>query len=226
VNHTRNKTAAFALVSLSCLGGCFELPPWSPKQPNVVSLDPQDWYFFHCDDMPHHPSHDPAGAWSFNFPQPDGHVNYLETPFNATEVLHNVSITFKIESTDPQYKVIDPTDHLAATVHLFFEQRNDDLRNPYGRWWASYSKYDLGSQDNILIKFVIPLTPDQWTSVYGERNPEKFNRARKYRLDWYDIWWPILFRTRSRLGWRKRKICTRRSERQLSNSFSSSAAVK
>lgn len=89
------------------VGGCFDLPPWPPKQPNVVSLDPQDWYIFHSDDMPVHPSADSTGAWSFTIPRPDGHVNYIQTPFNATEVLHNVTITFKIESNVPKYLVID-----------------------------------------------------------------------------------------------------------------------
>lgn len=167
-----------ALASLSvCLTGCFELPPWPPKQPNIGSLDPQDWYIFHSDDMPTHPSAHSMGAWSFTIPRPDGHVNYIQTPFNATEVLHNVTITFEIESDTPKYSVVDPTDHLPATVHLFFEQKGDDLRNPNGRWWATWSQYNFGSQDNSTITFVIPLTLDQWSNVIGERNATAFYAA-------------------------------------------------
>src|SRR6266568_2033686 len=117
------------LASAGCLGGCFELPYIPlPGPANVLSLDPQHWYILHSLEEPSHPSHDSMGAWSFEFPktQLGGHVNYVETRFNATMVLHNVTITFKIESDLPEYRVIDPGDHLPATVHLFFEQRNDE----------------------------------------------------------------------------------------------------
>lgn len=168
-------TALSVALLASC--GCSQVPNISPQAPNVVSLDPWNWYIFHSHDMPMHPIQAQDGAWEFPFPSDDGHVNYVQTPFNATEVLHNVTIEFRMESDAPQYKVMDPTDHPPATVHLFFEQRNDDLRDPNGRWWATWSKYDLGSQDNITLKFVIPLTPDQWSNVHGQRDPESFYAA-------------------------------------------------
>jgi hypothetical protein len=166
-----------ALVSVSWLGGCVAGPPdISAKQPNVASLDPHDWYIFYSADVPSHPSADPTGAWSLSIPNLPGHVNYVQTPFNATVVLHNVTITFRIESTAPQYLVMDSTDHLPATVHLFFEQQNDN-GDPNGRWWATWSQYDLGSQDNSTVTFVIPLTPDQWSNVDGQRDPKSFYAA-------------------------------------------------
>ena len=161
-----------------CLGGCAQvLPNIQPQQPNVASLAPRDWYIFFSSDAPSHPSADPHGAWSLSIPSLPGHLNYIETPFNATQVLHNVTITFKIESSAPEYFVVDSTDHLPATVHLFFEQRGDDLGDPNGRWWATWSKYDLGSQDNSTITFVIPLTPDQWSNVMGQRDATAFYAA-------------------------------------------------
>ena len=166
-----------ALVSVSWLGGCVAGPPdISAKQPNVASLDPHDWYIYYSADVPSHPSADPNGAWSFSIPNLPGLVNYVQTPFNATVILHNVTVTFRIESTVPQYFVMDSSDHLPATVHLFFEQKNDDLRNPNGRSWAPASKYGLGSQDNTVITFVIPLTPEQWSNVYGQRDRHHFMR--------------------------------------------------
>lgn len=169
-------TIAFVLVCW--LGGCAQvLPSIQPKQPNVASLAPQDWYIFFSSNTPSHPSADPTGAWSLSIPDVPGHLNYIETPFNATEVLHNVTITFKVESDAPQYFVMDSTDHLPATVHLFFEQRDDDLRDPNGRWWATWSQYNFGSQDNSTITFVIPLTPDQWSNVIGERDATAFYAA-------------------------------------------------
>jgi hypothetical protein len=172
--------AVLTLVSLSGLPGCGIVSPppnIKPREANVASLVPQDWYIYYSGGMPFHPSADPGGAWSFDFPGGDGHVNYVQTPFNATTILHNVTITFRIESSAPQYKVIDSTDILPATFHLFFEQQNDDLADPNGRWWATASKYDLGSQDNTTITLVVPLTPDQWSNVHGERDPTSFNAA-------------------------------------------------
>lgn len=158
--------------------GCGVQPPPNipPKQPNVVSLDPHDWYVFYSAEMPSHPSLEPNGAWSLPIPDLPGHVNYIQTPFNATVALHNVTITFRIESNAPQYAVMDTSDHLPATVHLFFEQQND-TGDPNGRWWATWSQYDLGSQDNTTITFVVPLTPDQWSNVDGQRDSTAFYAA-------------------------------------------------
>jgi hypothetical protein len=104
-------------------------------------------------------------------------VNYVQTPFNATTILHYVSLTFRVESTAPIYEVIDPTDHGPATFHLFFEQRGDDLRDRNGRWWAHPGGYNLGSRDNETITEIVSLTPDQWTGVYGQQDPQAFQAA-------------------------------------------------
>jgi hypothetical protein len=169
------------LASLSYLMGCgIATPPnVRPLEANVASLDPQNWYIYYSAEMPSHPSADDKGAWSFEFPSSEasGHVNYVQTPFNATTTLHNVTLVFRIESDTPQYKVVDSSDTLPATVHLFFEQQNDDLIEPNGRWWATASRYNLGSQDNTTITFAVPLTPDQWSNVYGLRDPQSFYSA-------------------------------------------------
>ena len=82
-------TIALALSFLICFSGCgliasSGVPNIEPQEPNVVSLDPQDWYIFHSAGMPLHPSADPEGAWSFEFPKAatGGSVNYVQTPFN------------------------------------------------------------------------------------------------------------------------------------------------
>ena len=169
-----------ALTLFSFLMGCgngIQVPPdIPPQQANTVSLDPQNWYIYYGAGMPTHPSPDTEGAWYFEFPasKTGGHVNYVQTPFNATTVLHNVTVTFKVQSDTPQYKVIDPTDILPATIHIFFEQQNDDLSDPNGRWWAGASDYNLDSEDNTTITFVVPLTPDHWSNVYGKSDPNAF----------------------------------------------------
>jgi hypothetical protein len=168
------------LILLTCLAACGysspTLPSVQPQAPNVISLDPQDWYILYSAGMPPHPSAYNRG-WSFEFPRDGGHVNYVQTPFSATTTPHSVSITFRVESDAPEYKVADPTDSLPATFRLFFEQQHDDLRNPNGRWWAPGSKQNLGSIDNSTLTIVVALTYDQWTNVYGQQDAQAFSAA-------------------------------------------------
>jgi hypothetical protein len=187
----RSFITAVTLAILICLPGCSDgifpyddvFPPSNipPAHPNVVSLNPQDWYIFYSAGMPDHPSPNVQGAWSFPFPTAGptaGHVNYIQTPFNATTVLHGVYLTFRVDSDAPQYEVIDPNDILPATVHIFFEQQNDDLSNPNGRWWADTSGYNLGSRDNQTLTAIVPFDPSQWSNVFDDAyDPAAFYAA-------------------------------------------------
>jgi hypothetical protein len=181
---------ALMLSLLSCLTGCgYSGPPSiQPQQANVVSLDPQSWYIYYSAGMQPHPTTDIQGAWSFEFPSTEtgGHVNYVQTPFKTTSNPGSVTITFRIESTAPQYEEFDPSDHLPATVRLFFEQEGDDLSNSNGRWWADASTYNLGSQDGQTISFIVPLTSDQWTNVGGQHDSQAFSAALK-KIGWVGI---------------------------------------
>jgi hypothetical protein len=174
---------SLVLWLLSCLTGCgYTGPPnIRPQEPNVVSLDPQSWYILYSAEMPLHPSTDVEGAWSFEFPNSEtgGHVNYLQTPFNAATIPHSVTITFRVESDEPQYEVLDPKDHPPATFRLFIEQQDDDLSDPNGRWWADASVFNLGLQDNETLTFSVPFTSDQWGNVDGHQDPQAFSAALK-----------------------------------------------
>jgi hypothetical protein len=176
------------LISLIHLAGCGISPPpdVKPRQANVVSLDPHDWYIFYSGGMSSHPTADPAGAWSFEFPDADGHVNYIQTPFRTIATPTSIRLVFKIESDLAEYNVIDSTDTLPATVHVFFEQQNDDLRNPDGRWWSYESGYNLGSQDNNTITIIVPLTPDKWSNVIGQHDSISFYAALK-NVGWVGV---------------------------------------
>lgn len=109
--------------------GCGVQPPPNipPRQPNVVSLDPQDWYVFYSAEMPSHPSLEPNGAWSLSIPNLPVHVSYIQTPFSATVALHNVTITFRIESNAPQYVIT--TTFLQQSTY-FSKQQNDNAETP------------------------------------------------------------------------------------------------
>ena len=37
--------------------------------------------------------------------------------------------------------------------------------------------YNLGSKDNTIVSFSVPLTPDQWSNVYGQRDSKSFYAA-------------------------------------------------
>jgi hypothetical protein len=170
------------LISLTGCGFVFsvrEPPNIPPQQPNVASLDPQNWYIFYSAGMPLHPPPDAEGAWSFEFPSATtgGHVNYVQTPFNVTMTPHTMSMTFKVESNAAQYVVLDPGDHVPATLRLFFEQKGDDLRDPNGRWWTYGKFFNLGSQDGTTITLMFPLTADQWSNVYGQQDQGAFSAA-------------------------------------------------
>jgi hypothetical protein len=170
-----------AIFLLICLIACgTTVPDIQPQEPNLVSLNPKDWYILNSGGMPLHPSPDSDGAWSFEFPSAQvGYVGYVQTPFIATKTLQSVSITFTVENDDADYEVMDPTDYPPATCRLFLEQQNDDFSNPNGRWWADASIYNLGSRDGQVITFTVPLTSDQWTNVIGQSDAQAFSAALK-----------------------------------------------
>ncbi len=155
-----------------------------PAEANAVSLNPQGWNIFYSSGMPYHPSAETGAAWAFVFPSAEsgGHVNYVQTPFRATTTLQNVTITFRVQSDQPLYDVIDAGDHPPATFHMFFEQQNDDLIESNGRWWA-HGGYNLGTQDNQTITLTVPLTSENWTNVHGETTPSSFAAA------WANVGW-------------------------------------
>ncbi len=169
----------YALVVSILLTGCgYAGVPGVPVQaPDVVSQDPQDWFILHGAHMPLHPSSNSEGAWSFDFPsaQAGGAVSYVETRFHPTQTPQSVTIVFRVDSDDPQYVVLDPTDIPPATTRLMIEEQNDDFSDPNGRWWADASIYNLGSQDGQTLSFTVPLTYDQWTNVNGQKDAQAFS---------------------------------------------------
>lgn len=179
--------------------------PDTPLHLNQVSLLPSQWYLNFSPEMSDHPTADPAGAWSFIFPALATHLNpppgtgivgYIMTPFKANIPLHTVTITFKVESTNPVYKVIDPTDHPPATFHLFFATQGYNYTSENDRWWGHINNfnndgynsggYDLGSQDNQVLVMSIPLTPDHWTNVYGKTSSQSFYSSLS-KVGWFGL---------------------------------------
>lgn len=152
-----------------------------PVAPDVVSLNPQDWNIIYSDGTPPHPVSDPQGAWAIQLPATGtvggnpAHLGYVESPFTATTTPHAATVVFQVDATAAQYQLLGDT--LPPTCHVFFEQKNDDMVNPNGRWWATASMYNLPSQNGQVVVFTIPLTPDQWTNVNGQHDDAAFSAA-------------------------------------------------
>lgn len=184
-----------ALALLAAAAGCALVgsqvdPPPDPKalQPNVVSLDPQQWYILYSGGMPAHPSADPEGAWSFEFPMapdptcqaaPCGHLNYVETPFNNTGDPESITVSFEVQSDNAVWTAF--SDNLPATCRIMIETEGDDLRSADGRFWADgvgvplqIDPFNLGTQPVQYASFTIPLVPASWTNVFGQVDPQGF----------------------------------------------------
>jgi hypothetical protein len=189
---------AWVFSALALTAGCATPSATKPDPPadppaaaNVISLNPQDWYILYSDGTPPHPTTDPQGAWAIQLPDPGsnpavlGHLGYVETSFTATTTPHAVTVTFQVDADAAQYEVASG-DVLPPTCHLFFEQKNDDLVNPNGRWWAPSTMYDIPSQNGQVVVMTIPLTPDQWTNVYGQQDATAFAVALA-NVGWFGI---------------------------------------
>lgn len=159
----------------ACVG--FSGPPdVDPAQSGVVSLSPQSWYILYGNGMPDEPSSSTAGAWEIAFPNAPGSIHYVQTPYTAPSLPSEVSITFRIDSSENAVYngAVDPAAGNPATFHLFLERRGDNFTNEYYRWWAGDGGYVLGSKDNSVVTIEVPLTADCWSSVYGHHNSAKF----------------------------------------------------
>lgn len=105
-------------------------------------------------------------------------ANTLVWPGGNQSASNWMSVGFiNFNNGDGGNNALDPADISPATVHIFFEQRNDNLVNPNGRWWADPSVYDLGSRDNETITTVVPFDAAQWSNVDDGSDPESFYAA-------------------------------------------------
>ncbi len=156
-----------------------------PAQVGSISLNPQSWYILYGKNMPDHPLPSSTGAWSITLPATPGSIKYVQTPYFSSSLPTEVSITFQINSSSGAVYngEVDPAAVDPATFHLFLERHGDDFRHEYYRWWACSNGYVLGSKDNSVITFEVPLTADKWTSVYGHHNSAEFANTLK-NLAW------------------------------------------
>jgi hypothetical protein len=115
-----------------------------------------------------------AGNWYFDFPNQNG-VHYVYKAAPAVTVGQTITMHFAITGKGN----LVPTEGTAtARVRLFLQQRGDTLtaQEPYKRWWSiPYVELHEGE-----FTLTASLSPDQWTSVFGQRGadvPNEFNTA-------------------------------------------------
>jgi hypothetical protein len=181
--HIPMAAAALAMVP----GGDLLLS--APFAPSQASLSTQTWNIQYSPGMPAHPTAVP-GAWYFDFPAPNCgaaevcSVHYVSTPVRMSVTTSgHVTAVFQITTTGTtvfNYK-LNPnnTCDYPAHVRFYLQRRGDNLsgRGEYEfyRWFSNDVAYELGAGSTNLTA---PLTPDQWTSVFGKKGD--YNPAAKF----------------------------------------------
>ena len=79
-------------------------------------------------------------------------------------------MTFKIVTTGvPVFTPLDTgCGAYPAHVRLYFQRQDDDMVTDGYRWWSNPASYELGSSNNELVTLTVPVTPNQWSGLYGE----------------------------------------------------------
>lgn len=151
---------------------CFLFTGCGATAPNVISPASSDWEFQFSSGMPDHPAQTGEGMWHFDFPDNPGHVGYITVPYHQTSPHQSITMTFRVDASGAvAYNGNLSADNncvIPATVRLYFQKANDDLATDGNRWWSNPSSYQLGSTDGSVVTLTVPLTPDKWSTVFGE----------------------------------------------------------
>lgn len=170
------------LLLCACLAGCGGGD--SPHAPSnaALSMAPDRWEFFYSDGVPSHPAPEPVG-WSFSFPLRDG-VHYLLTSYGQDMSQRNaVTIAGEIEATPgtvwefPGRGDGSGCGQGYASTGVMIQRRDDDIVKAFGRWWATVR---LPMQAGAF-SVVIPLNPENWSSVYGDRGDSSPEATQAFR---------------------------------------------
>jgi len=139
--------------------------PWSHRT--------NDWKIAYSPNMP---ASMPGteGDWYFEFPSQNG-VHYVYKAAPTVRVGQTITMHFAISGKG---NFVPTEGTTTARVRLFLQQRVDTLtaQEPYKRWWSvTYVELHEGE-----FTLTASLSPDQWTSVFGQRGtevPSEFNTA-------------------------------------------------
>lgn len=145
-----------------------------------ISLQAKAWTVTIGRGTPQHPT--PVGTgWFLDIPQLVGDIsacnatlscpslNYVTTtaPDLSAKSLLTLSVQVAVTGASTIYYQTEPWNTCGgpATVRFLLQAPND-WSTDFGRWWSNLLHLDLVEGFGQLN---VPLTPDQWTSVYGTR---------------------------------------------------------
>jgi hypothetical protein len=157
------------IVATSLLIGCggfYEQPSYLSV--DAVSMDSQNWDIQFSPTMPSHPSASSDGGWKFDFPACDG-VHYVTTGFRQTAPHKAVKVTFNVVSAGASFVPVELSEcpQFPARFRLYLERSGDDGSDGK-RWWSNPQTFDLGSNNNSIVTMTVPLTPDNWSGLWGK----------------------------------------------------------
>jgi hypothetical protein len=139
----------------------------------VCNDEARQWKIVYSPNMPAWMS-GTEGNWYFDFPNQNG-VHYVYKVAPAVRAGQTITMHFAITGNAN----FVPTEGTAtARVRLFLQQRGDTLtaQEPYKRWWSLPYVELLEGEFTLSV----PLSPSQWTSVFGQSGaevPNEFNAA-------------------------------------------------
>jgi hypothetical protein len=157
-------TVTIGIVSLS-LASC------GATAVNVLSTKPEAWVFQFSSAVPPHPLPMDGASWYFDFPDQHGSVHYLTTSYTKAGA-QTISMTFHIEIQGPvTFNGNLSADNICvapARVRLYFQKANDDFSTDGNRWWSNPESFELDTANGSDVTLSVPITPDKWSTVYGE----------------------------------------------------------
>jgi hypothetical protein len=164
--------AAWAIAPAQCVVEPSTIPP--PVIP-IATPPPQNVWTFVFDSS-HAVTQIPSTGGSFDFYQNstgnwDAYfLHSVSAPISGTLTL-NVSVSETGSPTFIWYPEISNTCLTPpASAHPFFTSAASGADgNEYHRWWAKSVSYVLGASGTALV---IPLTPGNWSDVYGHSGDE------------------------------------------------------
>lgn len=190
------------VVILALLAGCGggggggQLPPPTRIIKGELSLDPSNWVLQHSPGLPIHPTAMTGGGWKITMPgwgaaptacNPPNpacpSLHYVVSPVNGALGGNYVTADFGVYA-DLQVTFsakLKPTACDApAQVRLYFQRQGDDMLGKEGttefyRWWSNPMQYTVEAGVSTLLR--VPLQLDQWSSVWGRKDPVKFQEA-------------------------------------------------
>jgi hypothetical protein len=170
------------LLAAIILAGCSTTNPQAGKiivQPDTVYLKPEGWVISYSEGVHNRGStleatHPDAlgNAWAFDFPDSNGHVNYVMVPYGANKSHKNIIVTFKVVPISglPKFVSLDKgCGGVPASFRVMLERRGDTLSSSqeFHRWWSNPYNFVLVA-DSKVHTLTCPLDPEHWSSVFGK----------------------------------------------------------